>query len=527
MTLDRAAEFCAETRARGLTVAQCHGCFDLVHPGHIRHLKEAADQADLLLVSITTDASVGKGEGRPLFPEHLRAENLAALSFVDAVCVNTEPTAEGLLARTKPNVYVKGREYESNDDPRFAAERQAVERAGGRVVFTSGDLVFSSTALVRSLAEQRTQGALATPRDTALDRLRSMHALSPRAIEPILARIPGARIVVIGETIIDTYVSCDQPESSNEAPCLSLRPLEQASFDGGASVMARHAAALGAETTLITALPRTEDGAAFVERMNAAGVRVRSIPTDIPMLEKQRFLVGNQKVVKLDRVRPITLDTDARRLLLHAIEQAAHPGIDAAIVADFGNGLLTPHALEDVARALRPHTRVLAGDVSGRRASLVSLRDMDLITPTEREMRDAVQDYESSLNAVVWKLMERTGARAVFTTLSDDGLIAFTRLANAVDPGWQTRVSGEHVPSIEPRPLDPLGCGDALLTASTLALASGASHVQSAFLGAVAAAAESRKLGNHAVQPDELRRIIAHIDGEQPANPNATLSLFS
>lgn len=527
MTLDRAAEYCAESRARGLTVAQCHGCFDLVHPGHIRHLKEAAEQADLLLVSITTDASVGKGDGRPLFPEHLRAENLAALSFVDAVCVNTEPTAEGLLARTKPSVYVKGREYESNEDPRFAAEREAVERYGGSVVFTSGDLVFSSSALIRSLTEERTRETLTTPRDTALDRLRSMHALSPRALEPILARMPGSRVVVIGETIIDTYVSCDQPESSTEAPCLSLRPLEQASFDGGASVIARHAASLGADTTLVTALPRDEQGGAFVERMRQAGVRVRSIPTEIPMLEKQRFLVGNQKVVKLDRVRPITLDTDARRLLLHAVEQSAHPGVDAAIVADFGNGLLTPHALEDVSRGLRPLARVLAGDVSGRRASLVSLRDMDVITPTERELRDAVQDYESSLNAVVWKLMERTGARSVFTTMSDDGLIAFTRLAGAIDAGWRTRVSGEHIPTIEPRPLDPLGCGDALLTASTLALACGATHVQSAFLGAVAAAAESLKLGNHAVEPDELRRIIALVDGTQPASASSTLSLFS
>jgi rfaE bifunctional protein nucleotidyltransferase chain/domain len=115
-------------------VVQCHGCFDIVHPGHIRHLQHAARQGDLLLVTITADACVNKGDGRPLFNEELRAENLAALDCVDLVFVNPDPTAEKLLDEVRPDIFIKGREYESNKDPRFAAEREAVERHGGRVV---------------------------------------------------------------------------------------------------------------------------------------------------------------------------------------------------------------------------------------------------------------------------------------------------------------------------------------------------------------------------------------------------------
>ena len=135
-------------RAQGRRVVQCHGCFDIVHPGHIRHLRFARAQGDVLLVSITPDALVGKGAGRPLIPQELRAENLAELDCVDWVHVAGEATAVELLEAVRPDVYIKGQEYESNRDPRFGDERATGERHGGWGVFSSGDVVFSSTALI-------------------------------------------------------------------------------------------------------------------------------------------------------------------------------------------------------------------------------------------------------------------------------------------------------------------------------------------------------------------------------------------
>src|SRR5690606_26066245 len=141
----------AAARAAGRRVVHCHGCFDIVHPGHIRHLRYARQLGDILLVSLTGDEEIRKGTGRPLIPEELRAENLAALDCVDWVYIEPAPTARELLGKVRPDVYVKGREYEHNQDPRFAAERAAVEAHGGRVVFSSGDVVFSSTALIAAL----------------------------------------------------------------------------------------------------------------------------------------------------------------------------------------------------------------------------------------------------------------------------------------------------------------------------------------------------------------------------------------
>jgi len=104
---------CRRDRARteGRRVVQCHGCFDIVHPGHIRHLRQAKSHGEVLLVSITGDRSFTKRQSSPLIPGDLRAENLAELDCVDWVFVEDRPTAEELLRAVKPDVYVKGREY--------------------------------------------------------------------------------------------------------------------------------------------------------------------------------------------------------------------------------------------------------------------------------------------------------------------------------------------------------------------------------------------------------------------------------
>src|SRR3954462_4963837 len=129
-------------RARGRTVVHCHGCFDIVHPGHIQHLQFASSLGDILIVSVSGDSHVNKGVDRPLIPDDLRASSVAALECVDWVYVNQDPTAAQLLELLRPDVYVKGREYEKNMDPRFLAEREAVTRHGGRVVFSSGEVVY-------------------------------------------------------------------------------------------------------------------------------------------------------------------------------------------------------------------------------------------------------------------------------------------------------------------------------------------------------------------------------------------------
>jgi len=501
-------------RAEGRTVVHCHGCFDIVHPGHIRHLRFAASQGDVLLVTITSDELVDKGDGRPLFSEELRAENLAALDFVDWVFVNPEATAANLLDTLQPDVYIKGQEYERNRDPRFLAERDAVERHGGRIVFSSGDLVFSSTELVSALARGETAHDEARdPRHVRLTQLQHAHDLHASHLAGVIDTMSSQRMVIIGETITDRYIFCDRPGVASEASCLSIRPIEDVEYDGGAAVLAKHAASLGARVTLITVLPDDDAGHATRERLQRDGRDVISPSARITMPVKERYLVGHEKVVKVDRVQPHGLDDLARRSILDSARSAVDTHADVVLMTDFRLGLFTRSLLEDLIAALRPHVRVLAGDVSGQRHLLDAMRDMDLVTPSELELRDCMQDFESSLNAVVWQYLERADVRQAIVTLGAAGAIAFEPKQRPVDAdGGTVRLDADHVPALIDHAVDPLGCGDALLTMSAMALAGGATLVQAAYLGSIAAATTAVRLGNLPIDRTTCKRRLRQLD---------------
>src|SRR5215831_5340310 len=121
-------------RKMGERVVQCHGVFDLLHPGHVSHLQEAKALGDRLVVSVTQDEHVNRGPGRPVFPHGLRMSTLAALEVVDYVVLSEHPTAIPAIDVIQPDVYAKGRKYEDPeaDLPRnVVREKEAIERHGG------------------------------------------------------------------------------------------------------------------------------------------------------------------------------------------------------------------------------------------------------------------------------------------------------------------------------------------------------------------------------------------------------------
>ena len=487
----------------GEIVVVCHGCFDIVHPGHVRHLQQAAKLGDRLLVTITGDAMIEKGTGRPLIPQELRAENLAALDCVSWVAINPQPTAAELLEIIQPDVYVKGREYEHNRDPRFQLEKKIVERHGGRVVFTSGDVVFSSTVLINALEEA------ASPFQSTLRHLIAQNNITPERMDPLIAAFQGKRVLVIGETIKDTYVMCDRPAVAGESPIMTLRPLEYRSFDGGTAIIARHLAAMGAKPALLTGLPRTTDAAALCKRLEADGIQPNWVDVDAAMVEKQRFLVGTSKVMKLDLGGPLTLDAAHQE---EFVSRAAALAVncDAVVIADFGQGLFTSAMLNALCKTVRPLVPLMTGDVSGRRSNLLAMRAMNLICPSESEMRDALHEYDEGLSSVAWRMFDGTQSASAIVTLGAEGLIAFDRIpgSDLNREDWQTRLTAQHVPALAPYAVDQLGCGDALLAAATLTLAAGGSLVTAAVLGSVAAASQAQRLGNAVIGAPELRRGI-------------------
>jgi len=136
-------------RLEGKKVVLCHGCFDLMHPGHIKYFQAAKEMGDILIVTVTSDAYVDKGPGRPVFDQGLRVESIAALECVDYVAINKWPTAEETLKLLRPDIYVKGQEFENMDDKtgKLQKECKLAKEIGVEIKFTH-EIVFSSSKLL-------------------------------------------------------------------------------------------------------------------------------------------------------------------------------------------------------------------------------------------------------------------------------------------------------------------------------------------------------------------------------------------
>ena len=490
--LDRLLNVRRQARAAGRMVVHCHGCFDIVHPGHILHLQYARSLGDELVVSVSADSQVNKGIDRPLIPDDLRAGSLAALECVDWVHVNAQPTAVELLRELQPDIYVKGKEYERNFDPRFLAERDAVTEAGGKVVFSSGEVVYSSTALIDALSDRDALN------DEKVARFRDRFGLSGPAMQKLLGRFSQLKVVVVGDYILDRYHFCDATGVAGEGPMMALRHLQQQDFDGGAAVIASHVAGLGAQASLADDSASRES---FM-RLEGAGISVQSSNHRRKIVTKNRYLVDQTKLFKVDDGPVCPIDSRIEEKLAETI-LAASEGAAAVVFADFGYGLITDSLLDRLMPPLRASVPIITADVSGRQASLLKFKSVDLLCPTERELRETLHDFSGGLGAVVWNLLQATEARQAIITLGKQGLVTFRPPAHepANQPG---RLASEYLPALSGYVVDPLGCGDALLATASLTLAAGGSLEMAAYLGALAAAVEIRQLGNQAVTSEKL-----------------------
>jgi D-beta-D-heptose 7-phosphate kinase/D-beta-D-heptose 1-phosphate adenosyltransferase len=151
LTLDEAARFVEQVRAQHKTVVFTNGVFDLLHPGHVRYLADARRHGDALVVGLNSDRSVRaiKGPGRPVCSEGERAEVVAALGCVDAVCIFDEDTPHAIISRLQPDVLVKGADWGADE----IVGRDVVEARGGRVVRIALAQGYSTTRILEKIRE--------------------------------------------------------------------------------------------------------------------------------------------------------------------------------------------------------------------------------------------------------------------------------------------------------------------------------------------------------------------------------------
>ncbi|MCX7119882.1 MAG: ADP-heptose synthase, partial [Legionellales bacterium] len=187
---------------RDKTVVMCHGVFDVVHPGHMRHLIYAKGKADILVASLTADHHISKGEYRPHIPQNIRAVNLAAFEMVDYVIIDQNITPLENLKKIQPDFFAKGYEYSGKAKPKKTREEEElIESYGGQMLFTPGDVVYSSSKFINMEAPmirlEKLAAVMEAENISIKDLIASLHTQKPITIH------------VVGDTIVDgiTYTN--------------------------------------------------------------------------------------------------------------------------------------------------------------------------------------------------------------------------------------------------------------------------------------------------------------------------------
>ena len=227
LSLDKLEQFIKKAKSKNKKIVLCHGVFDLLHIGHIKHFIEAKNLGDFLIVSVTPRKFVNKGPFRPVFNDKFRLEALAALETVDYVCLNSTKTATQLIKKIKPNVYCKGPDYKKNEKDitgEIKNEIKEIKKAGGKIIYTK-DITFSSSNLINKYFNFQSN-----EQKILIDKIKRKNNFLK--IKNLVDGFSKLKVLVIGEVIIDKYVFCEALGKSGKEPMLVLRNIKTEEYLG-------------------------------------------------------------------------------------------------------------------------------------------------------------------------------------------------------------------------------------------------------------------------------------------------------
>ena len=480
------------SRPRKKKVIMCHGTFDIVHPGHVRHLLYAKSKCDVLIASLTADAHILKANFRPFVPQELRSLNLAALECVDYVVVDTDPTPLRNLGIIKPDYFAKGYEYSKDGvHPRTAEEKAAVESYGGEILFTPGDIIYSSSHIIETEPP-----AIATEKLMAL---LAAESLSVEKLYDAVQGLRGVRVHVVGDTIVDSYTHCAMIGGMTKTPTMSVRLDSKTDFVGGAGIVAKHLKSAGAEVTFSTVLGADAMAELVLRDLQAAGVDCTPvIDSTRPTTNKNAIIAGGYNLLKVDTVDNRSISS---RIVKTLTEQVGDTPADIVVFSDFRHGMFNRETIPPLIAAIPANAfRVADSQVASRWGNILDFRGFDLITPNEREARFALGDQDSVVRPLGLELYERADCKTLILKLGERGLMTFRNVPKTEEDVRAFFALDTFADGIR----DAVGSGDALLAYASLSLFTTGSAVIGSVLGSFAAAVECAHEGNVPVSPKDV-----------------------
>lgn len=478
------------------TVHLAYGHFSVIHPGHIRYLKNASKNADLLVVALQNDLLV-RGSNRFRFDEQERSYGLLSTQLCDYVLILDNDDLFSLLHLLNPDKFFLGTEYQSKNIPPSVAK--ALKYAANHdinVSFSSGSLEFASSDLFRlDVVDQ-----IDEKRNTFLAVCNKIGVTKSTLLQ-LLDQISQVNITVIGDTIVDEYAACEALGMSAEAPVLVVKEIELQTFVGGAAIVAAHANALGAKTSFLSVLGDDPNQHIVSHQLSDWNINDLTIIDDSrPTTYKKRYMVENQKLFRVSKLEDSHISASLETSILKILDSVL-PVSDGLIFSDFAYGVITDRIIDYVSSRSTALTVCADVQCSSQIASITKYKNIDLICPNEREARLALQDNTSGIEILAHNLMQACNVKYLIMKLDSKGFIAYHQTSPGV-------FSNQYFPALSANPVDVTGAGDSLLSIMALCLSADINFFDAASLACIMCSIAVEQIGNKPINFDKLRQKI-------------------
>ena len=498
-TLEELQQIIANLKSKGKKIVLCHGVFDLLHIGHIKHFEEARTFGDVLVVTITPDEFVHKGPNRPAFTTALRLEALAGLESIDFVAANKWSNAVETIKALQPDIYCKGSDYKDHTEDitgKIDEESAAVDSVDGQIKYTN-DITFSSSSLLNKFGDiyNETQKTFIqkTFNSQDFDKIKSK-----------VDNLQNLKVLVVGETIIDQYVFCEALGKSGKEPVLVLRDLNMEQYAGGAAAIARHLSDFCGTVSLLSMLGEKKEHEDFALDSLPNNIEPYFIYKDeAPTITKKRYVdyISKSKSLGVYSINDSQMNGENQNQL-HAYLDDLIPKHDLVIVSDYGHGFLSKETAQNISKQsifTTLNAQINAANIGYH--TMNNYNNIDCAIINEAELRHELRDRESNVDFLMKELSKSLHIKNLVVTQGDSGAMLFDSEKNEF----------HFCPAFASKVVDKIGAGDAMLALISCSLKSGFDADLSLFIGSLAAAQSVETIGNSTpVSKVQLLKTFSH-----------------
>jgi D-glycero-beta-D-manno-heptose-7-phosphate kinase len=314
-------------------------------------------------------------------------------------------------------------------------------------------------------------------------------------LSKIISNFRNAKVLVVGDLILDEFIWGDVSRISPEAPVPVVWVKKESFMPGGACNVANNLRSLGSDVYLAGMIGKDEHGAILKGELEAKGIDVSGISVDEsrPTILKTRVVAGHQQVCRIDKEKLGALSDEMVEKMIRYIKSLIDE-IDAVIIEDYGKGVISPKLLKAIVPLAAKRNKIIS--VDPKEEHFKYYRGITVITPNNHEASKAVgfqiKDDET-LEKAGQALLKKIDCRIALITLGENGMAVF-----------QKGKPMKHIPTVAQEVFDVSGAGDTAIASYTLSLASGADPIQAAHIANCAAGIVVGKVGIAVVSPDEL-----------------------